>query len=153
METMAGRLMAMLLALALLVGATPSSRAAEPPSESQTGAVGPTPPRLSYTHGEVSFWRPGAQDWVPGEINTPLAPGDELSTGTQGDLELQVGSQAFVRAWGDTQLGLVSHEASFLQLKATTGHASLDQREHDIEADAEHGENEQAGEYQRNIEA
>ena len=142
METMAGRLMAMLLALALLVGATPSSRAAELPSESQTGAVGPTPPRLSYTHGEVSFWRPGAQDWVPGEINTPLAPGDELSTGTQGDLELQVGSQAFVRAWGDTQLGLVSHEASFLQLKATTGHASLDLRSlspgHTVELDTPH---------------
>src|SRR5205814_2233809 len=80
--------------------AAPSSRAAEPPSENQTGAVGPTPPRLSYTHGEVSFWRPGAQDWAPAEINTPLVSGDELSTGTQGDLELQVGSQAFVRAWG-----------------------------------------------------
>src|SRR5205823_12882571 len=130
METMAGRLMAMLLALALLVGATPSSRAAGLPSESQTGAVGPTPPRLGYTHGEVSFWRPGAQDWASGQINTPLAPGDELSTGTQGDLELQVGSQAFVRAWGDTQLGLVSHEASFLQLKATTeiGRASCRER-------------------------
>jgi hypothetical protein len=128
METMAGRLMAMLLALALLVGIVPSSRAAEPPSGSQTGAVGPTPPRLSYTHGEVSFWRPGAQDWAPAQINTPLAPGDEVSTGTQGDLELQVGSQAFVRAWGDTQLGLVSHEVSFLQLKATTGHVSLDLR-------------------------
>ncbi len=142
METMAGRLMAMLLALALLVGAAPSSRAAEPPSENQTGAVGPTPPRLSYTHGEVSFWRPGAQDWAPAEINTPLVSGDELSTGTQGDLELQVGSQAFVRAWGDTQLGLVSHEPSFLQLKATTGHVSLDLRSlppgHTVELDTPH---------------
>src|SRR5688572_15817343 len=124
MESMAGRLMAILLALALLVGAAPSSRAAEPPSESDT--VGPTPARLRYTHGEVSFWRPGAQDWAPAEINTPLAPGDELSTGSQGDLELQVGTQAFVRAWGDTQLGLVSQEPSLLQLKATTGHVSLD---------------------------
>jgi uncharacterized protein DUF6600 len=126
METMAGRLMAILLALVILVGTAPSDGAAEPPSESDT--VGPTPARLRYTHGEVSFWRQGAQDWAPAEINTPLAPGDELSTGSQGDLELQVGTQAFVRAWGDTQLGLVSQEPSSLQLKATIGHVSLDLR-------------------------
>lgn len=128
METLAGRLLTVLLALVLVVGTASSGRAAGSPSEGQTEAVGPTPPRLSYTHAEVSFWRPGAQDWAPAQLNTPLAPGDELSTGTLGDLELQVGPQAFVRAWGDTRLGLVSQEPSFLRLRATTGHVSLDLR-------------------------
>jgi hypothetical protein len=96
--------------------------------ESQAGAIGPTPPRLSYLDGEVSFWRPGADSWAPAQLNTPLVPGDELYTGNRGNLELQVGARAFVRAWGDTQLGLANQEPDFLQVKVTGGHLSLDLR-------------------------
>src|SRR5262245_5709082 len=97
-------------------------------AESDDDAIGATPPRLSYADGEVSFFRPGAQDWAPAQVNTALAPGDELYTGNRGNLELQVGARAFVRAWGDSQLGLVNHEPDFLQIKVTSGHVSLDLR-------------------------
>src|SRR5215475_15029250 len=106
--------------------------AAVPPTQEGpafTGdAVDAMPPRLSYVNGEVSFWRPGATDWAPAQLNTPLAPGDELYTGHPGNIELQVGPRAFVRAWGDTQLGLANVDSNFLQLKVTAGHASLDLR-------------------------
>jgi hypothetical protein len=141
MITDARRLMATLLAFALLLGPVPAARAATPPGESE--GVGSTPPRLSYATGEVSFWRPGAADWAPAQINTPLAPGDELYTGNQGNLELQVGPRAFVRAWGDTQLGLANQEPDFLQLKVTSGHASIDLRNLEpgrtVEMDTPHG--------------
>src|SRR5713226_4408262 len=120
--------MAVLLALGLLLGPAPATRAASPSGEAEGEGIGRTPPRLSYTTGEVSFWRPGATDWAPAQINTPLAAGDELYTGTQGTLELQVGARAFVRAWGDTQLGLANQEPDFLQLKVTSGHVSVDVR-------------------------
>jgi len=97
-------------------------------AEDEEGIIGATPPRLSYADGDVSYFRPGAQDWVPAQVNTALAPGDELYTGNRGNLELQVGARAFVRAWGDSQLGLVNHEPDFLQIKVTTGHVSLDLR-------------------------
>jgi hypothetical protein len=97
-------------------------------AESDDGAIGGTPPRLSYADGEVSYFRPGAQDWAPAQVNTALAPGDELYTGNRGNLELQVGARAFVRAWGDSQLGLVNHEPDFLQIKVTAGHVALDLR-------------------------
>src|SRR6266436_2824033 len=97
-------------------------------AESDAGAIGGTPPRLSYADGEVSHFRPGAQDWAPAEVNTALAPGDELYTGNRGNLELQVGGRAFVRAWGDSQLGLVNQEPDFVQIKVTSGHVSLDLR-------------------------
>jgi len=97
---------------------------ADDPSDS----IGRTPPRLSYAEGEVSFWRPGAEDWAPAQVNTPLAHGDELYTGHGGHLELQVGNRAFVRAWGDTQVGLANQEPDFLQIKVTAGHVSLDLR-------------------------
>jgi len=126
MITHARRLMAAVLAFAVLLGPVPVARAATPVGESE--GVGSTPPRLSYATGEVSFWRPGAADWAPAQINTPLAPGDELYTGHQGNLELQVGPRAFVRAWGDTQLGLANQEPDFLQVKVTSGHVSVDVR-------------------------
>ena len=80
MMTKARPLLATLLALVLLLGASPSTQAAAPPSEGPAQAIGRTPPRLSYTNGEVSFFRPGAQDWASAQANTPLAPGDELYT-------------------------------------------------------------------------
>ena len=134
MRIWATRLTAILLALSMLLSAAPAARAAAtapppPPGAESTGeSIGRTPPRLSYMNGEVSFWRPGAPDWGPAQVNTPLAPGDELYTGGNGNIELQVGGRAFVRAWTDTQLGLVNQEPDFVQLKVTSGHLSLDLR-------------------------
>jgi len=128
MTTLATRTLAALLALATLFGTAPSAHAALPTDAPDPSATGRTPPRLSYIDGEVSFWRPGAQDWSPAGINIPLAPGDELYTAHQGDVELQIGTRAFVRAWGDTQLGLANQEADFLQFKVTSGHVSIDVR-------------------------
>jgi hypothetical protein len=87
-----------------------------------------TPPRLAFIDGEVSFWRPGAGDWAPAQVNTALAAGDELFTGGAANLELQVDAAAFVRAGENTQLGLTGLEPDFLQLRVTEGHVSLDLR-------------------------
>jgi hypothetical protein len=57
-----------------------------------------TPPRLSLVQGEVSFWRPGADDWTAARINTALEAGDALYTGAGANLEVQVGPMAFLRA-------------------------------------------------------
>jgi hypothetical protein len=138
------RTIASLLALTLFVGAAPLARAASPavpappaPPAAATTEDGeaddrqntaPTPPRLSYVNGDVSFWRPGGEDWAPAQVNTPLAPGDQLYTGNRGNLEVQIDSRSFVRAWGDSQLGLENHEADFLQIKVAAGHVSLDLR-------------------------
>src|SRR5882724_1605776 len=107
-----------------------SARAAAAPAAGPdtSAPIRRTPPRLSYVDGEVSFWRPGAADWAPAQINTALVPGDETYTGNRGNLEIQIGARAFVRAWGDTQLGLVNQEPDFLQPKISAGHVSLDLR-------------------------
>ena len=87
----------LVLVFGMLTGVAAVASGAETP-ESKEDAIGRTPPRLSFTKGEVSFWRPGAQEWSQAQINTPLAPGDQLYTGPSGNLELQIGSRAFVRA-------------------------------------------------------
>src|SRR5262249_11549817 len=144
MTTIAQRSLALLLGLVLTLGPLAASAAAQAaaspsaipaaqaapgaPASSADGPIGRTPPRLSYVNGEVSYWRPGAADWTPAQINTALAPGDETYTGNGGNLELQVGARAFVRAWGDSQVGLVNQEPDFIQFKVTSGHVSLDLR-------------------------
>src|SRR5262245_4148120 len=126
--TGARRLTIAVLSLGLLHITVLGAGAAAPPSPAGNSTLGRTPPRLSYVEGEASFWRPGESDWARAEINTPLAAGDELYTGNGGNLEIQVGTRAFVRAWGDSQLGLTNQEPAFLQIKVTSGHVSFDLR-------------------------
>ncbi len=87
---------------------------------------GPTPPRLAFFDGEVSFWRPGAEDWAPAHVNTALAAGDALYAGDGANFEVQVGTRSFVRAGSGTELGIESLETGYLQLRVTSGHAALD---------------------------
>jgi hypothetical protein len=133
------RVLAGLLALAITITTAPVRAAGEAPPPDDSGGAGRTPPRLSFADGEVSFWRPGAPDWAPAQVNTPLAPGDELYAGDASNLELQIGPRAFVRTGALTQLSLQNQEPDFLQFTVTTGHLSLDLRGvtagHSIEVD------------------
>jgi hypothetical protein len=89
-------------------------------------AEGPTPPRLAFVDGEVSFWRPGADDWAPAQINTALAAGDSIYVGDGGNSEIELGAGAYVRAGSGTQLAVASLETGYLQLEVTSGHAAVD---------------------------
>lgn len=112
--------------------AAPSRADAPPPpaapNEAAASGVEVTPVRLSYVYGNDSFWRPGADDWSPAQINTPLSPGDQLYAPAKSSLELQIGGRAFVRAGPETQLGLENQESDYLQLKIPAGHMSIDLR-------------------------
>ena len=114
----------MLMLTATTLGLVPGARADEPPDM----GLESTPPRLSLTDGQVSFWRPGAPDWTQAQVNTPLAPGDALSTGSPGTLEIQIGARAFVRAWGNTQIALGAQEPDFIQFTLPAGSATFDLR-------------------------
>ena len=135
----ARRIVAALLVLAMTLTAQGFARkaGAQPatpppaPGGAQAAEQSPeaTPARVSYIHGEVSFWRPGAEDWAPAQLNTPLAPGDILYTGPGGTVEIQVGARAFVRAGHGAQIGLDNQEPDFIQFHLTSGHAGIDLRQ------------------------
>jgi hypothetical protein len=109
-------------------GAAPPPGPATPVADEPQGLEA-TPPRVGFISGEVSFLRPGAAEWAPARVNTPLAPGDLLYTGPAGNVEIQIGSRAFVRAAPGTQLGLDNLEPDFVQFRVTSGHVSLDVRD------------------------
>ncbi len=116
------------LAAALCAGVIGSAAAARAQDDDEALGFERTPPRLSFTDGEVSYFRPGADDWTPAVVNTALAPGDELYTAASANVELQIGARAYARAGEKTQLALTSLEPDFLQLRVTSGHVSLDLR-------------------------
>lgn len=89
-------------------------------------AVGPTPPRLSFVDGDVSFWRPGAEDWTPAQVNTPLTAGDSMYAGNGGNIEIEIGTRAYLRAGSGTEIGIESLETGYLQIRVPAGHAALD---------------------------
>ena len=118
-----------ILALSLMMFAAAGLCAQDSrPPDPEEEVLGLTPARLSFVDGRVSFLRPGAGDWVRAQVNTALSPGDQLFTGSPGNLELQIGARAFVRGWADTFIGLENHEEHFIQFKVTTGHAAFDLR-------------------------
>lgn len=88
----------------------------------------PTPPRLSYIDGEVSYWRQGSDDWVSARPNLALAEGDALYTGKRSNLELQFDSRSFARADENSQLTLTNQESNYIQFKVTSGLVSFDIR-------------------------
>jgi hypothetical protein len=115
-------------ALAVLGGALAATSQTGQVANGTEEAIGRTPPRLSFVDAQVSFWRPGSEEWVAARVNTPLAPGDQLYTGSPGNVEIQIGGRAYVRAWAGTRLGLANLEPDFVQLEVTTGSMSLDIR-------------------------
>ncbi len=114
------RLLSAMLMLSAALGASAPSFAQDERAE------GPTPPRLARMNGEVSFWRPGADDWAPAQINTAFAAGDRLFVASGGEALVEIVSRAEVRVAGDTELGVASLETGYLQLEIPSGRAALD---------------------------
>jgi len=92
----------------------------------------PTPPRLSFIDGEVSYWRQGADDWARAQTNLALAlalaEGGALYTGGNANFEVQFGSRSFVRADENSQLSLLRQEERLIQFKVASGRVSFDMR-------------------------
>ena len=132
------------LALALLLaGPALAEHEGEGPGSESPTEFERTPPRLSLADGEISFWRPGAEDWAPAPVNLALAPGDHFWAGDDSNLEIQVGAHAFVRAGEHTELALMTQEPDYLQFRVGSGTASLDLRRlaagHTLELATPHG--------------
>jgi hypothetical protein len=115
-----------LIPLLFLLFLLPLSGAALAADDDEAWA--PTPPRLSFIDGEVSYWREGAEDWARARPNLALAVGDALYTGNHANFEVQFGSRSFARADENSQLSLVALEERFIQFKVTSGRVSFDLR-------------------------
>ena len=86
------------------------------------------PARLGVAEGQVSFWRPGVDNWQPARVNTALVAGDVIQAGADGTAEIQIGSSDFVRLTANTQLSFVAFDRRLARFRVASGLASFDLR-------------------------
>lgn len=89
----------------------------------------PTPPRLSYYKGDVAVYHPQDDAWEEARLNLPLAEGDALDSGAASRLELQLGSQAYIRADSYSRFQLAGQQVRSLRIDIESGRLSFDLRD------------------------
>ncbi len=97
-------------------------------TEGEEAVWEPTPPRVSFIDGEVSYWRTGAADWAAASINLPLADSDALYAGKDSNFEVQFGGRSFVRGDEYSELMFQGQEEGRLHFNVTSGRVSFDMR-------------------------
>ena len=150
MRSKIGRLATVLAAgtLFLGMGVTASAQSAPPDSQQpmeippQYQGVGQTqggpPPqergqqndsgagRISFMHGDVSTQHSGSSDWAAATLNTPVVPGDHVSTGPNARAEIQLDYGNVLRLSDQTTANIVAMSRSQMQLQIGQGLATYD---------------------------
>ena len=81
--------------------------------------------RLSYIQGPVSTQRGDSGDWSAATLNTPIMPGDRVSTGADGRAELQLDSSNILRLAENTIVRITDLSPGSMQIEVAQGLASF----------------------------
>jgi len=81
--------------------------------------------RLSYIQGPVSTQRGDSGDWSAATLNTPIMPGDRVSTGADGRAELQLDSSNILRLAENTIIRITDLSPGSMQIEVAQGLASF----------------------------
>lgn len=77
--------------------------------------------RISVINGDVSTQRGDSGDWVADTVNTPVAPGDTLSTAPRSRAEVQLDYANVLRLDHDTQARVADLSNSRIQVQVANG--------------------------------
>src|SRR5579864_8817699 len=80
--------------------------------------------RASCVHGDVSMQRGDSGDTTQVTLNTPLVPGDAISTGDKARAEVQLDYANVVRLAAQTQVKIANLSKDQIQLQVGQGYAS-----------------------------
>jgi hypothetical protein len=93
--------------------------AAQPGGQQQDPQTGVG--RISVINGDVSTQRGDSGDWVADTVNTPVAPGDTLSTAPRSRTEVQLDYANVLRLDHDTQARVADLSNSRIQVQVANG--------------------------------
>lgn len=82
--------------------------------------------RISFIHGDVSTQHNGSSDWAAATPNTPVVPGDHVSTGPNARAEIQLDYANVLRLSDQTTANVVSMSRNQMQLQIGQGLATYD---------------------------
>ncbi|MDE3179004.1 MAG: FecR domain-containing protein, partial [Acidobacteriota bacterium] len=77
--------------------------------------------RVSLIDGNVSTQRGDAGEWSAATINTPLATGDKISTGSSSRAEVQLDYADVLRLSGSTEADIANLSSSQIQVQVAQG--------------------------------
>src|SRR5688572_4180026 len=81
--------------------------------------------RISLISGDVQMRRSGSREWESAAVNLPLVEGDQLSTGANSRLEIQIDAYNFVRLDENSILTFVSLRDEGVALSLAEGTATI----------------------------
>jgi hypothetical protein len=115
-----------LLALALLVSLFAVSTArADVDEDSSDYRVQARVARISLLSGDVQVRRAGSSEWESAAVNLPLVEGDQLATGRDSRVEIQIDAYNFVRVDEDSSISIVTLRTEGVALSLAEGTATL----------------------------
>ncbi len=81
--------------------------------------------RVTFLSGDVQLRRAGSREWESAAVNLPLVEGDQLATGKNSSLEIQIDAYNFVRLDEDSVLSIVTLRDEGAALSLAEGTLSL----------------------------
>lgn len=81
--------------------------------------------RVSLLRGDVQLRRAGSREWESATVNLPLVEGDQLATGRDARLEIQIDAYNFVRVAEDSLLTIVTLRDEGIALSLAEGTATV----------------------------
>jgi hypothetical protein len=94
------------------------------PQMAQPNQVAPGMARLSFVRGDVSSQRGDNGQWIAVTVNTPLAVGDRVSTGSGGRAEIQLDSANVLRLSDNTTAKIAALSRETIQVQVGQGLAT-----------------------------
>ncbi len=90
-------------------------------AQNESGAA-----RLSFLQGDVSTQHDGSSDWTAATVNTPVVPGDHISTGPNARAEIQLDYANILRMSGQSTANVVTLNRNQIQLQVGQGLTNYD---------------------------
>ena len=102
-------------------GPPPGPQGQVPGAQQQAGQPQPGVARLSYIRGDVSQQRGDNGDWVASTLNSPVEPGDRVTTGQGARAELQLDYADVLRMSNDVTANVVALTRNNIQIQVGQG--------------------------------
>jgi hypothetical protein len=102
-------------------GPPPPPDGQQAPAQQQPGQPEPGVARLSFVHGDVSQQRGDNGQWVASTLNTPVEPGDRVSTGQDARAELQLDYANALRLSNNVTANVVTLTRNKIQIQVGQG--------------------------------
>jgi FecR protein len=102
----------------------PPDQSASGPSATNANANAPGVARLSYISGSVSMQRGDNGEWAAVTVNTPIMPGDRISTGDNSRAEVQLDYADVIRLSSNATVKIASLNKGNIQVQVGRGLAT-----------------------------